>query len=205
MASPRRCRRPRAAAISSSSTPPARWSPRSTSRPTATTREGLEIVLIGHAGHPEVVGTMGQLPAGADPPDRDRGATRAPSRRGIRTSSPSSPRPRCRSTTPPRSSASLQGALPRHRRAAEGGHLLRHDQPPGRGEGDCAADATADRGRRAQNLQFAAPGRGGGARRLRQRAPDRARGRHPLGPGSTASPPSASPPAPPRRRSSSRR
>jgi 4-hydroxy-3-methylbut-2-enyl diphosphate reductase len=28
-------------------------------------RKGMEIVLIGHAGHPEVVGTMGQLPAGA--------------------------------------------------------------------------------------------------------------------------------------------
>jgi 4-hydroxy-3-methylbut-2-enyl diphosphate reductase len=28
-------------------------------------RKGLEIVLIGHAGHPEVVGTMGQLPAGS--------------------------------------------------------------------------------------------------------------------------------------------
>ena len=27
--------------------------------------EGHEIVLIGHAGHPEVIGTMGQLPAGA--------------------------------------------------------------------------------------------------------------------------------------------
>src|SRR5690349_12016867 len=27
--------------------------------------EGLEILLIGHAGHPEVIGTMGQLPAGA--------------------------------------------------------------------------------------------------------------------------------------------
>ncbi len=26
---------------------------------------GLEILLIGHAGHPEVVGTMGQLPSGA--------------------------------------------------------------------------------------------------------------------------------------------
>jgi 4-hydroxy-3-methylbut-2-enyl diphosphate reductase len=26
---------------------------------------GLEIILIGHAGHPEVVGTLGQLPAGA--------------------------------------------------------------------------------------------------------------------------------------------
>jgi 4-hydroxy-3-methylbut-2-en-1-yl diphosphate reductase len=28
-------------------------------------RNGLEIVLIGHAGHPEVIGTMGQLPEGA--------------------------------------------------------------------------------------------------------------------------------------------
>ncbi len=27
--------------------------------------QGLEILLIGHAGHPEVVGTMGQLPEGA--------------------------------------------------------------------------------------------------------------------------------------------
>ena len=27
--------------------------------------QGLEIVLIGHAGHPEVIGTMGQLPDGA--------------------------------------------------------------------------------------------------------------------------------------------
>ena len=27
--------------------------------------EGLEIILIGHAGHPEVIGTLGQLPPGA--------------------------------------------------------------------------------------------------------------------------------------------
>ena len=27
--------------------------------------EGRQIILVGHAGHPEVVGTMGQLPAGA--------------------------------------------------------------------------------------------------------------------------------------------
>src|SRR6202008_2368163 len=27
--------------------------------------QGREIVLIGHAGHPEVVGTIGQLPRGA--------------------------------------------------------------------------------------------------------------------------------------------
>jgi 4-hydroxy-3-methylbut-2-enyl diphosphate reductase len=29
-------------------------------------KRGREIVLIGHAGHPEVVGTIGQLPPGAD-------------------------------------------------------------------------------------------------------------------------------------------
>ncbi len=29
------------------------------------TRAGRQVILIGHAGHPEVVGTMGQLPAGA--------------------------------------------------------------------------------------------------------------------------------------------
>jgi 4-hydroxy-3-methylbut-2-enyl diphosphate reductase len=34
--------------------------------------EGHEIVLIGHRGHPEVVGTMGQLPR-ARSADRDRG------------------------------------------------------------------------------------------------------------------------------------
>ncbi len=28
-------------------------------------KRGREVVLIGHAGHPEVVGTMGQLPDGA--------------------------------------------------------------------------------------------------------------------------------------------
>ena len=28
-------------------------------------KRGREVVLIGHAGHPEVVGTVGQLPAGA--------------------------------------------------------------------------------------------------------------------------------------------
>jgi 4-hydroxy-3-methylbut-2-enyl diphosphate reductase len=28
-------------------------------------KRGREIVLIGHEGHPEVVGTMGQLPEGA--------------------------------------------------------------------------------------------------------------------------------------------
>ena len=35
--------------------------------------EGLEIILIGHKDHPEVIGTMGQLPAGAITPHRNGG------------------------------------------------------------------------------------------------------------------------------------
>ena len=64
-------RQPRA--TSSSSTPPARWSPRCTWRRSGIINAGREIVLIGHAGHPEVIGTMGQLPAGRDHPGRDGG------------------------------------------------------------------------------------------------------------------------------------
>jgi len=46
---------------------------------------GREIVLIGHAGHPEVIGTMGQLPAGAialveDAEDAERFTPRDPSK-----------------------------------------------------------------------------------------------------------------------------
>ncbi len=47
------------------STPPARWSPRCTARPRSITSAAARSCLIGHAGHPEVVGTMGQLPEGA--------------------------------------------------------------------------------------------------------------------------------------------
>ena len=61
----RRCRPPPRRATCSTSTPPARSSPRCTPRPRAHHEAGCEIVLIGHAGHPEVVGTLGQLPAGA--------------------------------------------------------------------------------------------------------------------------------------------
>ncbi|MCA0433399.1 MAG: 4-hydroxy-3-methylbut-2-enyl diphosphate reductase [Proteobacteria bacterium] len=47
--------------------------------------EGLEIILIGHAGHPEVIGTMGQLPQGAvvlieTAGDAERLAVRDPAR-----------------------------------------------------------------------------------------------------------------------------
>ena len=66
---------------------------------------GLEIVLIGHAGHPEVVGTLGQLPPGAaalveTAEDAQRFTPRIPS------GSPTSPRPPFRWTIRPPSSPS---------------------------------------------------------------------------------------------------
>ena len=67
------CRPPPRPATCSTSMPPAPWSPRCTPRPALHHENGLEIVLIGHAGHPEVVGTLGQLPRGRRHADRDRG------------------------------------------------------------------------------------------------------------------------------------
>ena len=51
-------------------------------------RRGREIVLIGHAGHPEVVGTIGQLPDGAVRLIETRRRMPRPSPRAIRNSSP---------------------------------------------------------------------------------------------------------------------
>ncbi len=50
-------------------------------------RRGREIVLIGHAGHPEVVGTMGQLPAGSITLVRDAATMWKNSRRAMPVSS----------------------------------------------------------------------------------------------------------------------
>ncbi len=44
-------------------TPPAPWSPRSTTRASVMSPQGRTLILIGHAGHPEVEGTMGQVGA----------------------------------------------------------------------------------------------------------------------------------------------
>ena len=72
----------RRAAACARSTPPARWSPRSTSRRASSPREGYTIVLIGHDGHEEVEGTMGEAPD-SDRPGRDRRGRRRRSRSPI--------------------------------------------------------------------------------------------------------------------------
>ena len=67
-------------------------------------KRGRHVILIGHVGHPEVIGTMGQLPTGAVTPGQlgRRRSKRSRSTPGRR--SPMSRRRRFRSTTPARSS-----------------------------------------------------------------------------------------------------
>ncbi len=71
--------RPRRAA-STCSTRPARWSPRCTSRSRKMREQGREIVMIGHAGHPEVEGTMGQSNGGMYLVETSRTSPRSRSR-----------------------------------------------------------------------------------------------------------------------------
>ena len=103
--------------------------------------EGREILLIGHAGHPEVVGTMGQLPDGAvhliETVDDARAFTpRDPDTLAVITQT-------TLSVDDTKEIVSvLKERFPRIT-AAQGRHLLRHHQPPGRGEAHGAAHATA--------------------------------------------------------------
>ena len=76
-------------------------------------KRGRHVILVGHAGHPEVAGTMGQLPRGAITlietlEDVDE---LEPARSG--RTSPTSRRRRCRSTTRARSSRPCGRAFPR--------------------------------------------------------------------------------------------
>ena len=60
---PRGPRRGQAAEPGGRSTRPARWSPRCTTRRGASRPSDYDILLIGHEGHEEVVGTTGEAPA----------------------------------------------------------------------------------------------------------------------------------------------
>ena len=129
-------------------------------------RRGREIVLIGHAGHPEVVGTMGQLPDGAVTLVRDgRGR-----RKRFRPQDPDKLAYVTQTTLSVDDTAeivrSLRSAFPEIVGAAQGRHLLRHHQPPGGGEARRAAGRRDDRGRRAEFVELAAAEGSRRARRL---------------------------------------
>ena len=111
--------------------------------------EGREILLIGHAGHPEVIGTIGQLPDGAVhlietvddarafmPRDTDRLAFITQTTLSVDDTK--------------EIVGVLKDRFPSMITPAQGRHLLRHDQPPGGGEADRAGLRPHDRGGFAQ-------------------------------------------------------
>ena len=137
---------------------------------------GRTVVLIGHAGHPEVVGTMGQLPAGAVLLVQDVAEAE-------RLEAGRSAQPRLRHADDlvgrrhDRDRGGAASPLPGHPWPQDGGHLLRHHQPAGGGEGDRRALRCAGGDRRPQLLQLHASRRSAanyGCRksRLVQRAAD---------------------------------
>ncbi len=104
--------------------------------------EGLQILLIGHAGHPEVVGTMGQLPLGA--------VTLIETAADAYAFEPA----RCPQARLRHADDAVGGRHGRDRRRAaqrfpkivgpaQGGHLLRHDQSPGGRQSHRAARSAA--------------------------------------------------------------
>ncbi len=122
------------------------------------------ILMIGHAGHPEVVGTMGQLPPGS--------VTLVQSVEDAATVMPADPAQLAFITQTTLSVddtaeivETLRRRFPADRGAEAGGHLLRHHQPPGRGEGDRARLRPGRGDRQPEQQQLPAPAGGGGARR----------------------------------------
>ena len=129
-------------------------------------RAGRDVVLIGHAGHPEVEGTMGQWNREAGTgqiylvEDVEQVAT-------LQINQPENfatpPRPRCRWMT--RAASSMCASVPCDAGPEERRHLLRHAEPPG----CCARPGQALRpgagGRFAEQLQLQPSERAGPPRR----------------------------------------
>ena len=147
-------------------TPPARWCPRSTTRASAMSPMAARLILIGHAGHPEVEGTMGQVgaPVTLVQHEADVAALDIP---------PETPVAYITQTTLSIDDTKGIIAALKNRFSDIVGpgnqrHLLRHPEPP-----DLGARAGQDRrcdpgGGRGQQLQLQPPAR------------DRHRGRHSL-------------------------
>ena len=117
-------------------------------------RRDRMIVLVGHKGHPEVIGTMGQLPDGA--------VVLVESAEDVAalTLSPKDALAYVTQTTLSLDDLAvvvdaLVTKYPGHCRPAKTGHLLRHHQSSGSGEGNRARGGRLHRRGLAQFLQFA--------------------------------------------------
>ena len=136
---------------------------------------GYTIVLIGHEGHEEVVGTMGEAPDAIQligSVDGDRPARRPGSRAG-RLHHPDDALGR-RDARDHRRPA---GAVPGRDRAGQGRHLLRDAEPPERRQGAGARGRPRARHRIPELLELE-PARRRDPRDGRRRAPHRRRDRH---------------------------
>ena len=103
--------------------------------------DGRHILFIGHAGHPEVIGTFGQVPAGSmtlveTVEDVARLESADPANLAFLTQTTLSVDDTAAIV------AALQAPLPGDPRAAQRGHLLRDLEPPGGGQGDRRASAS---------------------------------------------------------------
>ena len=143
-------------------------------------RLGRHVLLIGHAGHPEVIGTMGQLPEGA--------VTLIETEADVAAFQPADPAALgfvTQTTLSVEDTAgiirALAGALSRDAGAGRRIDLLRHHQPPGGGEGNGARRRSVPGRRRAEFVQFAPAGRGCRARRRQDVAAGAARLGDPVG------------------------
>ena len=165
-ASPRASRRKRRRASCRCSTRPARWSPRCTIRASAMSAQGRRLILIGHAGHPEVEGTMGQIsePVTLVQTENDVDSLDIPARHAGRLRHADDAQRRRH----PRHHRRAASPLHRHRRTGNPRHLLRDAEPADRGARTLEAGGRYSGGRRQEQFQ------------LQPAARDRQRGRHAL-------------------------
>ena len=129
-------------------------------------QNGTECVLIGHAGHPEVEGTMGQANDGIYLVERVEDVAR------LQVRDPENLAYATQTTLSMDDTARIVEVLRARFPAAsfpeKGRHLLRHPEPPGRGEAAGAVRGGGVGRGLAQQLELQPPARSrGGARRAR--------------------------------------
>ena len=140
---------------------------------------GLQMIMIGHAGHPETIGTMGQLPDGEvllveTEADVETVAVRDPEQLAYITQTTLSIDDTAGVVT------ALQRRFPNIVGPAQRRYLLRHHKSPRGCQSHCAALRCAFGGWGAQFFQFQAFGRSGLTRRMQLCAIGAARERHRL-------------------------
>ena len=126
-------------------------------------REAREVFLIGHAGHPEVEGTIGQF-------DTSYGGSiylveTVEDVRSVKVRNAGHLAFVTQTTLSVDDTASiveaLRSAFPGPQGPGQGGHLLRHPEPPGRGQGSDPSLRSAGGGRVAVELEFEPAARDG--------------------------------------------